>query len=156
MAARSLNKVMLMGHAGKDTEIAYSGSGMAIAKFSLATNDRQKDKASGEWVDRTEWHNIVAFDKLAETCNQYVKKGKQVYVEGKIVTEKYDDKKDGQTKYYTKIIIHDLILLGGGQGAPGAPMSVQSATSSYRAPAASAAPEPDYEPAGAPADDLPF
>ncbi|MDP4198299.1 MAG: single-stranded DNA-binding protein [Bacteroidota bacterium] len=153
MAGRSLNKVMLMGHAGKDTEIAYSGAGMAIAKFSLATNDRRKDKASGEWVDHTEWHNIVAFDKLAETCNQYVKKGKQVYVEGKISTRKYEQ--DGQTKYFTEIIANDLILLGG-QGGPNAAMSTP-ATSNYRAPAASnSAPEPDYEPASAPADDLPF
>ena len=156
MAARSLNKVMLTGHAGKDTEIAYSGSGMAVAKFSLATNDRRKDKTSGEWTDHTEWHNIVAFDKIAETCNQYVKKGKQVYVEGKISTRKYEQ--DGQTKYFTEIIANDIILLGGGQGAPGGQMNGPSSASTSRAPAAASgpAPEPDYEPAQAPVDDLPF
>ncbi len=159
MAGKGLNKVTLIGHVGKDPEMRYSGSGMAIAKFSLATSDRRKDSTSGEWVDHTEWHNIVVFDKLAETCNNYAKKGKQIYLEGKIQTRKYEQ--DGQTKYFTEIIGNDMILLGGGQGGAGGATGGSGNTSSYRAPATSAAtnspaPEPDYEPAGAPADDLPF
>jgi single-strand DNA-binding protein len=156
MAGKSLNKVTLIGHVGKDPEIRYSGSGMAIATFGLATNDNRKDPTSGQWVEHTEWHNIKYFDKLAEVCNQYVKKGKQIYVEGKIQTRKYEQ--DGQTKYFTEILGNDLILLGGAQGTSGTPMNGPSTASTSRAPAAasSPAPEPDYEPAQAPVDDLPF
>lgn len=155
MAARSLNKVMLMGHAGKDTEIRYTSSGMAVATFSLATNDRRKDKTSGEWVDHTEWHNIVAWDKLAETCNQYVKKGKQVYIEGRIQTRAWDDK-DGNKRYTTEIVANDLILLGGGQGQQGGGSAPSYPASAPASRPATTAPMPDYEPSAAPVDDLPF
>src|SRR5438552_19139094 len=118
MAGKSLNKVTLIGHVGKDPELRYTNSGVAWASFSLATNENKKDQASGQWVEHTEWHNIKAWDKLAEICNQYAKKGKQIYVEGKLQTRKYEDK-DGVTKYTTDIIAHDIILLGGGGAQSG-------------------------------------
>ena len=112
MAGRSLNKATLIGHAGKDAEISYTNSGKAVAKFSLATSVVSKDQ-SGATQERTVWHNIVAWERLAEICGNYVKKGKQVYIEGRIDNRSYDDK-DGVKKYISEIIANDLILLGGG------------------------------------------
>ena len=156
MAGKSLNKVTLIGHVGRDPELKYTGSGMAVASFTLATNDRRK--INGEWQDHTEWHNITAWDKLAEICNQYAKKGKQIYVEGRIQTDTYE--KEGQKHYSTKIVINDMILLGGGGGQSNSSGGYQSSGSSYGggssrpAPSAQSLPEPDFEPA--PSDDLPF
>ena len=117
--AKSVNKVILIGNLGKDPEVKYTPSGTAVAKFSLATNERFKDKA-GEWQDRTEWHNIVAWQRLAEIAGEYLKKGRSVYVEGRIQTHSWDDKQTGQKKYMTEIIANDLVLLGGrGEGGEG-------------------------------------
>ena len=110
--AKSVNKVILVGNLGKDPEVKYTPSGTAVAKFSLATNERYKDKA-GEWQDRTEWHNIVAWQRLAEIVGEYVKKGNKVYIEGRLQTSSWDDKETGQKKYKTEIIANDLVLLGG-------------------------------------------
>jgi single-strand DNA-binding protein len=119
--AKSVNKVILIGNLGKDPEIKYTSSGMAVAKFSLATNERYKDK-EGQWQDRTEWHNIVAWQRLAEIVGEYVKKGSKLYLEGRIQTSSWDDKESGQKKYRTEIIANDLVLLSGrsegeGEGA---------------------------------------
>ncbi len=120
--AKSVNKVILIGNLGKDPEVKYTPSGTAVAKFSLATNERSKDKA-GEWQERTEWHNIVAFQRLAEIAGEYLKKGRSVYVEGRIQTHSWEDKQTGQKKYMTEIIANDLVLLGGpregGEGGGG-------------------------------------
>jgi single-strand DNA-binding protein len=117
--AKSLNKVMLIGNLGKDPEVKYTPSGVPVAKFSLATNERFKDKA-GEWQDRTEWHNIVAWQRLAEIIGEYVKKGSKVYIEGRLQTSSWEDKQSGEKKYRTEIIASDLVLLGGrGGGAEG-------------------------------------
>jgi single-strand DNA-binding protein len=114
--AKSVNKVILVGNLGKDPEIKYTPSGTPVAKFSLATNERYKDKA-GEWQDRTEWHNIVAWQRLAEIVGEYVKKGAKIYIEGRIQTSSWDDKQSGEKKYRTEIIAQDLVLLGGrGEG----------------------------------------
>ncbi len=113
--AKSVNKVILIGNLGKDPELKYTPSGTAVAKFSLATNERYKDK-SGEWQDRTEWHNIVAWQRLAEIAAEYLKKGRAVYVEGRIQTRSWDDKETGQKKYMTEIVANDLVLLGGREG----------------------------------------
>lgn len=114
--AKSVNKVILIGNLGKDPEIKYTPSGTAVAKFSLATNERYKDKA-GEWQDRTEWHNIVAWQRLAEIVGEYVKKGSKVYIEGRLQTSSWDDKESGQKKYRTEVIANDLVLLSGrGEG----------------------------------------
>ena len=108
--AKSVNKVILVGNLGKDPEIKYTPSGTAVAKFSLATNEGYKDK-SGQWQDRTEWHNIVAWQRLAEIVGEYVKKGSKVYIEGRLQTSSWDDKETGQKKYKTEIVANDLVLL---------------------------------------------
>jgi len=108
----SVNKVILIGNLGKDPEIKYTQGGMAVAHFSLATNERVKDK-DGNWTDRTEWHNIVLFDRKAEIAGEYLKKGRTVYIEGSIRTNSWDDKETGQKKYRTEIIGNQMVLLGG-------------------------------------------
>lgn len=114
--AKSVNKVILVGNLGKDPEVKYTPSGVPVAKFSLATNERYKDKA-GEWQDRTEWHNIVAWQRLAEIVGEYVKKGSKIYIEGRLQTSSWEDKQSGEKKYRTEIVAHDLVLLGGrGEG----------------------------------------
>ncbi len=111
--AKGTNKALLLGHVGKDPEIRSSSGGTTVASFSLATADRQKD-VSGNWVDKTEWHNIVAFSGRAEVIRDYVKKGNQLFIVGKIQTRSWDDKESGQTRYRTEILVDELILLGGG------------------------------------------
>jgi len=106
----SVNKAILIGNIGRDIELRHSASGMAIAKFALATNERRKDK-DGKWQDQTEWHNIVAFGKLAEFCGQYLGKGRAVYVEGSIRTRTYDDDK-GNRRYFTEIIAQTIRFVG--------------------------------------------
>jgi len=110
--AKSVNKVILIGNLGKDPEVKYTPSGMAIAQFSVATAERFKDK-DGNWQDRTEWHNLKAFQRTAEIAGEYLKKGSKVYIEGRLHTDSWDDKETGQKKYKTEIIINDLVLLGG-------------------------------------------
>lgn len=109
---KSVNKVILLGNLGKDPEIKYTPSGTPVAKFSLATNERFKDK-SGEWQERTEWHNIVAWQRLAEIVGEYVKKGSKLYIEGRLQTSSWEDKQSGEKKYRTEIIANDLVLLSG-------------------------------------------
>ncbi len=105
-----LNKAMLIGNLGKDPEIKYTPEGVAIAKFSIATSEQWKDK-DGQKQEKTEWHNIVAFRKLAEICGEYLTKGKQVYIEGRIQTRSWDDK-DGNKKYMTEIVADKMQMLG--------------------------------------------
>src|ERR1700760_3029332 len=112
--AKSVNKVILIGNLGKEPEVKYTPSGMAVARFTLATNERFKDK-EGNWQDRTEWHNLVAFQRTAEIAGEYLKKGRTVYIEGSLRTNSWDDKESGQKKYRTEIIVNDLVLLGGGR-----------------------------------------
>src|SRR5271154_7144252 len=116
MAGKSVNKVILIGNLGKDPEVKYTPNGTPVAKFSLATNERFKDK-EGQWQDRTEWHNIVLWDRLAEIAGEYLKKGGKVYIEGRIRTDSWDDKTSGQKKYMTNIVGSDIVLLSGrGEG----------------------------------------
>jgi single-strand DNA-binding protein len=117
MAGKSVNKVILIGNLGKDPEVKFTPSGTPVAKFSLATNERFKDK-EGQWQDRTEWHNITAWARTAEIAGEYLKKGSKVYIEGSLRTHSWDDKQTNQKKYMTEIIVNDLVLLGGrGEGA---------------------------------------
>lgn len=119
--ARGLNKVMLIGNLGKDPELKYTNSGVAVATFSVATPDSWKDQ-EGNTQERTEWHNIVAWRKLAEICGEYLKKGKKVYIEGKLQTRTYE--KDGVKQYRTEIVADQLVMLdGGGGGRPQAESS---------------------------------
>lgn len=112
---KSVNKVILLGHLGKDPEVKYTPQGTPLARFTLATNDRYKDKA-GNWQDRTEWHNVVAWQRLAEIAGEYLKKGRQVYIEGALRTNSWEDKTTGEKKYKTEVVALDLVLLGGGAG----------------------------------------
>jgi len=107
---KSVNKVILVGNVGKDPEVKYSTSGTPIAKFSLATNERFKDR-NHEWQERTEWHSIVAWQRLAEIVGEYVAKGSKLYVEGKIQTSSWEDRQSGERKYRTEIVARDLLLL---------------------------------------------
>jgi len=119
MAGKSLNRVQLIGNLGKDPEIKYTPQGTPVAKLTIATNERYKDKG-GEWQDRTEWHNVVLWQRLAEIAGEYLKKGGKVFVEGRLQTRSWDDKQTGQKKYMTEIVANDLILLGGrGEGGGG-------------------------------------
>ncbi|MGP8252285.1 MAG: single-stranded DNA-binding protein [Terracidiphilus sp.] len=108
--AKSVNKVILLGNVGKDPEIRSTGAGNMVANLTLATSDRFQD-AQGNWQDRTEWHNLVAFKRTAEIIRDYVKKGSKLYVEGKIQTRSWDDKETGAKRYRTEIIVNDLSLL---------------------------------------------
>ncbi len=110
MAGKSLNKVTLIGNLGKDPELRYTNSGVPVATFSLATNETWKDQ-EGNVQERTEWHNIVAWQKLAEICGEWLKKGNKVYIEGRIQTRSWDDKNTGQKRYSTEIIANDMIML---------------------------------------------
>ena len=117
--AKSVNKVILLGNVGKDPEIRSTAGGTMVANFTLATSDRTKD-AQGNWQDRTEWHNLVAFTRTAEIIRDYVKKGSKLYVEGRLQTRNWDDKDHaGRKVYRTEIIISDLSLLSGREEGSG-------------------------------------
>ncbi|WP_158788830.1 single-stranded DNA-binding protein [Granulicella sp. L46] len=155
--AKGVNKVFLLGNVGKDPEIRTTAGGMTVASFSLATAERAKD-AQGNWADKTEWHNLVAFQRTAEIVRDYVKKGTQVFIEGKIQTRSWDDKESGQKKYRTEILINELSLLGGGagrsEGASSSSGGYSSSRSSSSAPAST--PSNDYADQGITDEDIPF
>ncbi|MDO9567744.1 MAG: single-stranded DNA-binding protein [Candidatus Desulfaltia sp.] len=106
-----LNKVMLIGRLGSDPELRYTPDGTAVASFSIATSEEWKDKNTGEKKERTEWHRVVAWRKLGEICGEYLAKGKQIYVEGRIQTRSWEDK-DGNKRHTTEIIASDIQFLG--------------------------------------------
>lgn len=157
--ARGVNKVILLGNVGKDPEIRSTQGGMQVAKFTLATTERTKDQ-TGNWNDKTEWHNLVAFGRTAEIVRDYVKKGSQIFVEGKISTSSWDDKESGQKKYRTEILVNDLQLLGGrGEGASSGGSYERSERTSggYSSrPSAPSAPSNDYAEQGITDEDIPF
>jgi single-strand DNA-binding protein len=109
--AKSINKVILVGNVGKDPEMKYTPNGVPVAKFSLATNERFKDK-SGEWQDRTEWHNVLAWQRLAEIVGEFVQKGSKLYIEGKLQSSSWEDRNSGEKRYRTEIVARDVVLLG--------------------------------------------
>jgi single-strand DNA-binding protein len=154
--AKSVNKVILLGNVGKDPEIRSTAGGMTVANFSIATTDRIKG-ADGQFTDKTEWHNLVAFQRTAEIVRDYVKKGNKLYIEGRLSTSTWDDKATGQKKYKTEIIVSDLSLLSGrgegGESSGGGGYS-KSSTASYGSGAPAAA--PDYADQGITDDDIPF
>jgi single-strand DNA-binding protein len=136
--AKSVNKVILIGNLGKDPELRFTPNNVPVASFTVATNERYKDK-DGNWQDRTEWHNIVAWQRTAEIANEYLKKGRQVYLEGRLQTRSWDDKQTGEKKYRTEIVVSDLVLLGGareGDAAASRPRQAAAPGSSFdqRAP----------------------
>jgi len=143
--AKSLNRVMLIGNLGKDPELRFTSTGVPVATFTIATNESWKDQ-EGNMQERTEWHNIVAWRKLAEICGEWLKKGKKVYIEGRIQTRSYDDKNTGAKRYITEIVADNMIMLdSGGRTGAGAESQAQPP---------GAAPEPAV--GGASNDDLPF
>ena len=154
--AKGVNKVFLLGNVGKDPEIRTTPGGMTVASFSLATAERAKD-AQGNWADKTEWHNLVAFQRTAEIVRDYVKKGTQVFVEGKIQTRSWDDKESGQKKYRTEILINELSLLGGGSGrSEGSSSSGGYSSSRSSSSSSPSAPSNDYAEQGITDEDIPF
>jgi single-strand DNA-binding protein len=116
--ARGINKVIIVGNLGADPETRYTGSGTAITSLRIATSEAWTDKASGEKQERTEWHRVKLFGKLAEIAGEYLKKGRQVYIEGSLRTDKYTDK-DGVERYSTDIIGNEMQMLGGNAGGEG-------------------------------------
>ena len=159
----SVNKVILIGNCGRDPEVRYAPSGSAIANVTIATSRQWKDKTSGERQEETEWHRVVFFDRLGEIAGEYLKKGKSVYVEGRLKTRKWTDK-DGVEKYTTEIIADVMQLLGGREGGGG---GAGGAEDSGSAPAPRSAPAARPAPATKPAaksatgfddmdDDIPF
>ena len=160
--ARSVNRVTLLGNVGKDPEIRSTPGGTMVANLTLATSDRQKD-AQGNWQDRTEWHNLVAFTRTAEIVRDYVKKGSKLYIEGKIQTRSWDDKESGQKRYRTEIIVNDLVLLSGREeGAGGSSQGGYSRASSSSSSSAgfdqrpAAGASDDYASTQISDDDIPF
>ena len=153
----SLNKVMLIGRLGKDPIVNYTQGGTAACEFSVATTEKYKNK-QGEWVEKTEWHNILVWAKLGENCGKYLSKGREVYIEGKIQTSSWE--KDGITRYITKIVANDVKFLGGQgqqqnqggyqqpQGQGGYQGQGQGGYKQY--------PDPDWGNNQPPSDDIPF
>lgn len=117
--ARGVNKAILVGHLGRDPEVRYSASGSAIANVNVATTESWRDKQTGERQERTEWHRVVFFGRLAEIASEYLKKGSQVYVEGRLQTRKWQDK-EGSDRYTTEIVAADMQMLGGRGATAGA------------------------------------
>lgn len=160
MASRSVNKVILIGHLGKDAETKFTPSGVSRSTFTIATNRRWKDQASGEWKEETDWHNIILW--RSENLANYLLKGKQVYVEGRLQTRSWDDK-DGKKNYMTEVVVDDLILLGGrgGDAGPGggdyerSERPVSMPRSAQPRPQPAAAPAEDFN-QGITDDDVPF
>lgn len=160
MASRSVNKVILLGHLGRDAETKFTPSGTSVTQFTLATNRRTKDAQTGEWRDETDWHRIVVWQ--SENVANYLLKGKQVYLEGRLQTRSYDDK-DGKKVYTTEVICNagDVILLGGRAEGAAAPEVAQQPVSMPRsAQRPQPAPQPSAEDTtfnqGITDDDVPF
>ncbi len=164
MASRGINKVILVGNIGQDPETRYTPSGSAITRISVATSESWKDKQSGEQQERTEWHRVVFFNRLAEIAGEYLKKGSKVYIEGSLRTNKWQDQQ-GQDRYTTEIVAGEMQMLDsrgdtGGQGGYGrqdnysAPAPRQNAPATQQqAPKQPAAAEPSFDNFD---DDIPF
>lgn len=158
--ARGINKVILVGNLGNDPEVRYANNGSAIANISVATTDSWKDKNTGEQQEKTEWHRVVMFNRLGEIAGEYLKKGSQVYIEGRLQTRKWQDQ-SGQDRYTTEIVANEMQMLGGRGGGSGAQGGGYQAPSQGQSQAQSA-PQQAAQPASQPApsndfdDDIPF
>ena len=156
----SVNKVILIGNLGRDPETRYTADGAAITNITIATSDRWKDKASGEMKESTEWHKVAFFGRLAEIAGEYLKKGRPVYVEGRLRTRKWQDK-EGQDRYTTEIVAENMQMLGSREGMGGGGADFDGGSEEPRAPAR--APASKSAAAAKPAssmadmdDDIPF
>ena len=149
--AGSLNKVMLIGRLGRDPEIRYSQDGRAVGNFSMATSQQWSDRDSGEKKERTDWHRVVIFGRLAEICSQYLSKGRLVYIEGRLQSRSYEQ--DGVTKYITEVVANDMQMLESKNAAPYADTSAPS----YNSAGPSSAPQSPSSSGGNEFDDdIPF
>ena len=152
--ARGVNKAIIVGNLGRDPEVRYTANGSAVANITVATSESWKDKQSGERQERTEWHRVVFFGRLAEIAEEYLKKGAQVYIEGSIRTQKWQDKESGQDRYTTEIVARDMQMLGsrGGDSSGASDDDYSSATRSATASSGGGASgrDPDLD------DDIPF
>ena len=147
--ARGVNKVILVGNLGKDPEVRYMSNGNAVCNATLATSESWKDKQTGEQKEKTEWHNIVFYRRLAEIAGEYLKKGSQVYVEGRLQTRKWQDK-SGNDRYTTEIIASDMQMLGSRGGSAGFSAERAPAPQQQAAAAGGGGSAPDFD------DDIPF
>src|SRR6202167_769101 len=143
---KSVNKVILIGNLGKDPEVKYTPQGTPVAKITLATNERFKGK-DGQWQDRTEWHNVVLWQRLAEIAGENLKKGGKVYIEGRLQTRSWDDKTSGQKKYMTEVVANGLVLLRE-RGEGGDAGSSRGACSSAENRSAEGSREPEHAQVG--------
>jgi single-strand DNA-binding protein len=147
--ARGVNKVILVGNLGQDPEVRYSPNGGAIANISVATSESWKDKNTGEQVDKTEWHRVVFFRRLAEIAGEYLKKGSKVYIEGKLQTRKWQDK-NGQDRYTTEIVANEMQMLDSRGGSTNFSQAEPAAANNSGGAPADAPPPADFD------DDIPF
>src|SRR6266478_2181140 len=152
MASRSVNKVILIGHLGKDAETRFTPAGIAVTSFSVATNRRWKDQQTGEWKEETDWAKVVLWRQ--ENLANYLTKGKQVYVEGRLQTRSYDDK-EGKKQYMTEVVADEVILLGGRGEGPGPETGPQPVSMPRSAPKSARADESPTD-QGITDDDVPF
>ena len=152
--ARGVNKAIIVGTLGRDPEIKYTASGSAVVNINVATNESWKDKNTGEMQERTEWHRIVMFGKLAEISAQYLKKGSQAYFEGKIQTRKWQDQ-SGQDRYTTEIVANEMQMLGGRPDSSGGTTNFQSRPQNQK-PAEQSSNEFDVPASDDGFDDIPF
>lgn len=153
--ARGVNKVILIGNLGRDPEVRYTPSGVAVANITMATSEAWKDKTSGEMQERTEWHRVVMYQRLAEIVGEYLRKGSKVYIEGRLQTRKWQDKNTGQDRYTTEIIADSMQMLdskGGGasDGSYERPANNNNTAASNVAAANNAPPLDNFD------DDIPF
>jgi len=136
---KSINKVILVGRLGRDPEMKYTSGGTPFCRFSIATDDNWTDKGSGEKQERTEWHSIVVWDRLAEICNQYLTKGRLVYIEGSLQTREWDDK-EGVKRKTTEVRARDMVMLGGGSSSQGGEGGMPSRSDSASGSSSSSGP----------------
>jgi single-strand DNA-binding protein len=146
--ARGINKVIIVGHLGKDPETRYMPSGSAVTNLRVATSESWKDKTSGDQQERTEWHSVAMFGRLAEIAAEYLRKGSQVYLEGSLRTRKWQDK-EGKDRWTTEIIANEMQMLGG-RGDAGAPARGPSEPAAAAAGGSGSGSMPDFD------DDIPF
>ncbi len=149
MAKGSVNKVILIGNLGKDPEVRYTPNGLAVANITIATSEVWKDKQSGENQERTEWHRVVMYSRLAEITGEYLRKGSKVFIEGRLQTRKWQDKNSGQDRYTTEIVAETLEMLGKATGG-GASQGEAPAAMEKSADASQAEPVDSFD------DDIPF
>jgi single-strand DNA-binding protein len=149
--SRGINKVILIGHLGNDPETRYMPSGSAVTNLRIATSESWKDKTSGDQQERTEWHNIAMFGRLAEIAAEYLRKGSQIYIEGRLRTRKWQDR-DGNDRWTTEIVANEMQMLGGrpDSSAPARVAEASSSSSTSSTSSAPSAPPSDFD------DDIPF